>query len=103
MNIVILVTCANKKEAESIGSALVKERLIACVNIIGGARSLFWWEGKVDSAGEELLIMKSQKSKLAAVIKRVKSLHSYKVPEVIALPIIGGNKDYLRWLDESVR
>ncbi len=102
MYVVIFVTAAGKKEAELIGATLVKERLAACANIIGGVRSLFWWEGKIDCAKEELLIIKSKKSKLPAIIKRVRSLHSYKVPEIIALPIIGGNRSYLKWLDECI-
>ena len=103
MNIVIFVTIANKKEAEKIASVLVKEKLAACVNIMENVHSLFWWQGRVDMASEALLIVKTRKALLSKLIKKVKSLHSYEVPEIIALPIIGGNKEYLRWINESTR
>jgi len=103
MYIVIFVTAANIQEAEKISSQLVNKKLIACANIVEGVKSLFWWQGKVDSAREVLLVIKSKKSKLAAIIKEVKSLHSYEVPEIIAMPIIAGDKDYLRWIDASLR
>lgn len=100
---VIFITCANKEEAEKIAAALVKNRLAACVNIAKNIESVFWWQGKIDIAKEALLIVKSKKSKLAKIIKLVKSIHSYDVPEIIALPIIGGDKSYLDWIDESIR
>lgn len=103
MYIVIFVTTANVQEAEKISSQLVNRKLAACANIVEGIKSFFWWQGKIDSAGEVLLVIKSKKSKLAAIIKEVKSLHSYEVPEIIAMPIIAGDKDYLRWVDASLR
>ncbi len=103
MNTVIFVTAGNNKEAEKIASALIKKKLAACVNIIQGVHSLFWWQGKVDRAREILLIIKTRKMLLPRVIKKVKSLHSYSVPEIIALPIIAGNKEYLKWLNDSTR
>ena len=103
MNIVILITCASKEEAAKIAQGLIAKKLAACANQVDKVNSLFWWQGKVDSAQESLLIIKSQKALLKKIIKQVKSLHSYKVPEIIALPIIGGNIDYLDWIDESVR
>jgi len=103
MYIVVLVAAGNKKEARKIASALVKEKLAACVNILDKAESFFFWEGKLNRAQESLLIIKSKKSKLAQIIKRVKSLHSYTVPEIISLPVSGGLAAYLRWVDESVR
>lgn len=103
MYIVILITCANKKEAKTIACALVKNKLAACVNIIDKIESLFWWQAKVERAKEALLIVKSKKSQLSRITRRVKSLHSYALPEIIALPIIGGEKKYLRWLDDSIR
>lgn len=102
MRIVIFVTAASSKEAEKIANRLIEKKLAACVNIIGNVKSIFWWEGKPNTAKEVLLIIKSRKSKLSAIIKQVKSLHSYTVPEIIALPIILGDKDYLKWLDESL-
>ena len=99
--IVIFSTCANKKEAGRIAERLVKNKLVACVNIIDGIESVFRWRGRVDRAKEALLVIKSKQSKLNKIIKLVKSLHSYQVPEIIALPIIGGHTPYLDWIDES--
>jgi len=103
MYIIIFITTSNKKEAQKIAQALMAGKLAACVNIIENIQSLFWWKAKVDLARESLLIVKSVKPKLAKIIRLVKSLHSYQVPEIIALPILAGNKDYLRWIDESIR
>lgn len=103
MYVVILVTSASKKEAGAIAQALIKKKLAACVNITKAAESLFWWKGKVDAAKELLLIIKSKRALLPRIIKTIKSKHSYDVPEVIALPIISGNPDYLRWIDDSLR
>lgn len=100
--VVILATASNKKEAQRIADGLVGSKLAACVNIIDKIDSLFFWESKIDKAKECLLIIKSKKEKLPKIIKAVKSLHSYKVPEIIALPVIGGSKSYLRWIDASV-
>ena len=103
MHTVIFVTAPDKKQARQIANKLIKTKLAACVNIIPGVESLFSWKGKIDSAKELLLIIKSEKSKLPKIIKTVKSLHSYEVPEIIALPIIAGNKEYLSWIDECIR
>jgi periplasmic divalent cation tolerance protein len=100
--VVILVTCASREEADKISSCLVEKKLAACANIIHGINSIFRWQGKVDSAKESLLIIKSGEDKINSIIREVKSLHSYEVPEIIALPIIGGSKDYLKWLDDSI-
>lgn len=100
---VILVTAANKKEARRIAKGLINSKLAACVNIIGGVESCFWWKGKIDSAKEVLLIIKSRKEKVLKVIRLVKSIHSYEIPEIISLPITAGFKPYLRWIDESLR
>ena len=100
--IIVLITCANKEEAEKIASSLVEEKLAACVNMIDGVKSVFHWQGKLDKAEEILLIAKTQEQKLPAIIDKVKSLHSYEVPEVIALPIEGGSAAYLKWIDGSL-
>jgi periplasmic divalent cation tolerance protein len=101
--IVVLATASSCDEAAAIGRALIDERLAACVNIVPGVRSLFIWEGKTQDESETLLIMKSRLHLLEQLTERVKSLHSYSVPEVIALPIIGGSADYLNWLRESTK
>lgn len=102
MYIVVFITASGVKEARRISSALLKKKLVACVNIVEKVESFFWWEGNIDKAKELLLIAKSKKSRLPGIIKLVKSEHSYSCPEVIALPVMGGNKDYLRWIDGSV-
>ena len=101
--IIVLVTTANVAEAQKIARALVAQKKAACVNIAPRVDSLFWWEGKIDSAQESLLIAKTKKSLLPEVIALVKKLHSYEVPEIIALPIIGGNEDYLKWVEGSLK
>jgi periplasmic divalent cation tolerance protein len=103
MRIVVFITAANMKEAKKIAEALVNKSLAACVNIIPGVDSIFRWKGKIDKQKECLLIVKSRKSLIPELIKVVKSKHSYNVPEIIALPIIAGSKNYLNWLDESTR
>ena len=103
MYIVVLVTAKNVDEANKIADGLVKDRLAACVNVVKNIRSIFWWEGRVDNSDEALLILKSRKILLKKIIQKVKSLHSYQLPEIIALPIVDGSKDYLKWVDESTR
>lgn len=100
-HIVVFITCANIDEAKKITYSLVSEKLVACVNIVKDVTSVFWWQGKIDNAKEILLIVKTKKSLFIKLTKKVKSLHSYKVPEIIAIPIISGNADYLKWIDDS--
>jgi periplasmic divalent cation tolerance protein len=102
MYIVIFITASGEKEAKKIAAALIKNKLAACVNIIEKISSLFQWQGKVSRAGEALLIVKSKKSKLNKIIKLVKALHSYEVPEIIAIPIVAGEKKYLNWINDSI-
>ncbi len=103
MYIIVFVTAKDFNEAQKISTALVDEKLIACANIIERVKSFFWWEGKVDRADEALLIMKSKRTLFKKIAKRVKALHSYSTPEIIALPLVDGHKDYLRWIDDSLR
>ncbi len=100
--IVILITSDSAEEADHIARVLLEKKKVACVNIVRGIDSYFWWEGKPDSARENLLIAKSKASLLPEIIEVVRKVHSYNVPEVIALPIIGGNQDYLDWIEQSV-
>jgi periplasmic divalent cation tolerance protein len=102
-HIIVLTTTPSREEAEKIAKTLLEEKLIACANIIGPAYSLFWWQGKIDTAQEHLILMKTRRDLFGKVSERVKTLHSYQVPEVIATRIIEGSKDYLKWLDESLR
>ncbi len=103
MHNIIFITASKNEEAENIAKGLIESKLAACVNIVPGVKSYFWWEGKIDRADELLLIVKTRKSLVNKLIKKVKSLHSYTVPEIVVFPIIAGNKDYLRWIDDSTR
>ncbi len=100
--IVILITTGSEEEAHRIADQLLNQRKAACVNIMPKVDSLFWWQGKLDSAQESLLVIKTKTSKLKEITELVKKVHSYEVPEVIALPIVGGNEDYLKWLDTTL-
>jgi len=102
-DIVLFITTANAEEAQRIAGVLLNERKAACVNIVPRVDSLFWWQGKLDSAQESLLIVKSKASVLNEIVRLVRELHSYDVPEIIALPIIGGNQDYLEWIGKEVK
>ena len=100
---VVLVTCDSVQEGRKIGRALVEARLAACVNILQTPiESIYRWKGSVDTAKEFLLIIKTSRARLKALEAAVKRLHSYDVPEIIALPIERGSRDYLAWLSESV-
>jgi periplasmic divalent cation tolerance protein len=102
--VVVLVTCRTAGEAEEIARTLVEQQLAACVNLIGApVRSIYRWQGKIETASEYLLLIKTSREKLAGLRKQVERLHSYEVPEVIALPIVAGLPKYLRWLEESLR
>jgi periplasmic divalent cation tolerance protein len=103
MYIVVLVTVPSARTAKKIAKFLLSNKLAACVNIIPKIESLFWWQGKIDKAKEVLLMAKTQKKLFAKLVKAVKSKHPYEVPEIIALPIISGNRKYLDWIDESCR
>ncbi|OGX25794.1 MAG: hypothetical protein A2787_07860 [Omnitrophica WOR_2 bacterium RIFCSPHIGHO2_01_FULL_48_9] len=103
MYIVIFITAKDKAEAEKIARHLVSHKLAACVNISSGVESFFWWENKIDTASEVLLIVKSKKSLFKKIVAAVRAVHSYNVPEIIALPVIDGHKDYLKWINDSLR
>ncbi len=101
--IIVLITASSNDEAVKIGTFLVEEHLAACVNIVPGIRSLFLWEGKNRVEQETLLLCKSRHDLLNKLISRVKELHSYSVPEILALPVIGGSSDYLSWLQDMTK
>lgn len=98
--IVVFITVSNEDEAVKIAKALVGARLAGCVNIIKNIRSIYSWQGKVEDETEVLMIVKTQKSLFDSLMKKVKELHSYTVPEIIAMPIVEGSEDYLKWLRE---
>jgi periplasmic divalent cation tolerance protein len=101
--ILVLVTTASKDEAEKIAKKLLVEKLIACANIINPVTSHFYWSGKIDCAEECLVIMKSRIDLFKALVDCVKGLHSYEVPEVLALPIVAGSEAYLGWMSEVLK
>lgn len=97
----IYVTTANAEEARTIGRALVESRLAACANVLSPVTSIFWWEGAVQEEPEVVLIAKTRRSLVESVVEKVKALHSYDCPCVVALPILEGNPDFLRWIGEE--
>ena len=101
--IVLFITASSSEEAYKIAEVLLNQRKAACVNIVPGVSSLFWWQDKLDSAQESLLIVKTKASLLPEIISLVKGIHSYDIPEIIALPIVGGNQDYLEWIGKEVK
>ncbi len=101
--IVVFVTCASAAEARRIATSLVRNRLAACGNVCGSrVNSIYWWKGKIEKATEALLILKSTRKAFADLDREVRRLHSYKVPEVLAVPIVAGSRSYLEWVRESV-
>ncbi|XP_039126723.1 protein CutA 1, chloroplastic isoform X2 [Dioscorea cayenensis subsp. rotundata] len=102
-SIVVYVTVPNKEAGKKLSESIIKERLAACVNRVPGIESVYWWDGKVQSDAEELLIIKTRESLLNALTEHVKANHEYDLPEVIALPIKGGNEKYLEWIKNSTK
>ncbi|MGA8012679.1 MAG: divalent-cation tolerance protein CutA [Candidatus Acidiferrales bacterium] len=102
--IVVLVTCASAGQARKIARALVERRLAACGNVLQApVQSIYRWKRKVESTKEALLILKTSRRRFAAVERAVRRLHTYEVPEIIAVQIAGGSREYLKWISESVR
>ena len=100
--IVVYVTVGSSGEAERLSRALVEEKLAACVNRVRAVQSVYRWEGKIEVNEEDLLIIKTKRDLFDRLTRRVGELHSYTVPEVIALPIVEGSPAYLQWLGEQV-
>jgi periplasmic divalent cation tolerance protein len=100
--IVVYITSPNEDEAAKIAKTIVEERLAGCVNIVKGIRSIYSWQGKIEDDTEVLMIVKTHRHLFETLKRRVKELHSYTVPEIIALPIIEGSEDYLNWLKSVV-
>ena len=99
--IVVFITASSADEARKIGQTLVEERLVACCNILQSIESIFQWQGKLNIEREVLMICKTREGHFAAVEKRVKQLHSYEVPEIIAVPITQGSQSYLDWIKKE--
>jgi periplasmic divalent cation tolerance protein len=100
--IVALCTCASAKEGETIARRLVEKRLAACVNLLPGARSIYHWKGAVEESDEVLLVIKSSRALFNELRAELERVHSYEVPELIALPIVDGSEQYLDWLDHAL-
>ena len=100
--IVVLSACGSAEEAQKLARHLVETRVAACVNVIPGVYSVFHWEGKVDETSEWMLIIKSTRARLEALKTELAKMHSYQVPEVIAIPIVDGSADYLDWIDREL-
>ena len=101
--IVVYCTASSLAEARKLADVLVGEKWAACVSIVPQVQSTYWWKGQVERAKEALLLIKTQKEKFSALVKRIKSIHSYTVPEILAVPVVKGNPDYLKWLNQSVK
>ena len=97
--IVVLCTCGSSEEAEKIARALVDLRLAACVNVLPGIRSFYRWQGAIEDSAELLLIIKSSRARFDALRAAIERLHTYEVPEIVALPLVAGDPNYLNWLD----
>jgi periplasmic divalent cation tolerance protein len=101
--IVVLSTCDSEEEAKRVAHHLVEQRLAACVNVLPGARSVYRWKDKIEEAAEFLLVIKSSRDLFPALRAELQKVHSYEVPEVIALPIVDGSEPYLSWLDGELK
>ncbi|HKI43817.1 MAG TPA: divalent-cation tolerance protein CutA [Balneolales bacterium] len=99
----VYITTSNREEAEAIGRQLVEEHLAACVNIVGGMHSIYWWNDEVNDGHETILIAKTMEDRLDALRERVVTLHSYDCPCIVALPIEGGHQPYLDWILKETR
>jgi periplasmic divalent cation tolerance protein len=97
----VFVMAANEDEAQRIAQALVAERLAACVNIAGPVHSIYRWRGEIENASEYMLVIKTSKRHVSKLERRVRELHSYEVPEIVAVTLAQGSKPYIAWLAES--
>lgn len=99
---IVFVTASSRKEARTIARAVLGAKLATCVNIVPGVESHFWWQGKMDTANEHLLVIKSARRHLTELTKVVKETHSYETPEIVALPVIAAERAYARWWRKSL-
>lgn len=100
--IVVLSACANREEAEKIAASLVEKRLAACVNVFNGAHSVYRWRGQLERAEETMLLIKSRRELLPQVQAEISRLHSYEVPEALALQVVDGMESYLEWMEREL-
>ncbi|HIQ31091.1 MAG TPA: divalent-cation tolerance protein CutA [Aquifex aeolicus] len=100
--LVVFITVP-KDRAESLSRFIIENKLGACVNRVESVSSLYWWKGKIEEDTESLLVVKTATYRFGELLKKVREVHPYTVPEIIALPIVAGNEDYLRWIDETLK
>jgi periplasmic divalent cation tolerance protein len=101
--IVVYVTVSSLREGRKLTDVLIQERLAACVSMVPSVHSTYWWKGKVERAREVLLVIKTRSEKFSRLARRIQAIHSYSVPEILALPVVRGNQAYLQWLRQSVK
>ena len=102
MHALVYITTSGKEESIKIGRTLVEEKLAACVNIVASIESIYLWKGDIEDDKESLLIAKTKEDNIGKIIKRVKEIHSYETPAILAIPIIEGSKDYIDYLDSEL-
>jgi len=102
MHALVYITTSGEEESKKIANILVDRKLAACVNIISSIESIYLWKGEIEDDNESLLIAKTKISNIDKIIKRVKEIHSYETPAILAIPIIDGSKDYLDYLDSEI-
>ena len=100
--LIVLVTTNNKKQAKNIAEILLRHKLVACVNVVSPIESMYWWQGKIESSKECLMVIKTTKFNFAKLEKKIKEVHSYENPEIIALKLDKGSQAYLNWITQSV-
>lgn len=101
--VVVMTTCPTAEVAETIGRRLVEAHLAACVQVLPAGKSFYTWQGQMETAAECLLLIKTRRALCAAVEQAVKDWHPYELPEIVAVPMVGGSTDYLVWLTENTR
>ncbi len=102
MYVIIYITTSDRAEAQKIGETLIKKRLAACANVIENIHSIYWWKGKIERDDETLLLLKTKDDRIEDIINTVKQLHSYENPDITAIPLVKGSREYLRWIDDEV-
>lgn len=101
-NVLVFMTTSTKREAQKIVQSLLEKRLIACANVYGPVESHYWWQSKIEKAKEILVLMKSKQNLVPKLAQAVKEIHSYEVPEILAVPIVQGYQPYLKWLNSTL-
>ena len=99
----VITSTQHKEDAGKIAAELIRMKLAACTQILGPVNSSYWWNGNVETANEWLCIIKSKKSLYSKIEAVIKKMHPYQIPEILALPVVGGSKDYLKWLDNETQ